>query len=233
MTAEDLLRRRAAPLRLVIFDCDGVLVDSERVSNRVLAEDLTKRGWPMSGEEAEHLFLGISIEAIERHAEAVLERPLPADWREHIKNAIVDAMSHEAVAIPGAIETLRALTARGIAWRVASNSSHAEMAAKFQRLGIASMVAGRLHSFEDVARSKPAPDVYLAAASTEGVEPRECLVIEDSVPGVTAAIAAGMDCLGFDRSADGRSLRDAGAAPFHDMAALPRLIALADRQAAA
>ena len=233
MTAEEFLRRRSDPVRLVIFDCDGVLVDSEPVSNRVLAEDLARRGWVMTPAEAEQRFLGTSIEAIEQDAQARLGGTLPTDWRSQIKRAIVSAMSFEAVAVPGALDALRALTEVGMPWRVASNSSHQEMAVKFERIGIGHGVAGRLHSYEDVARGKPAPDVYLAAAAAEGVAPRDCLVVEDSVPGVTAAVAAGMDCLGYDRSADGRLLRSAGAVPFHDMAALPGLVALAARRAAA
>ena len=227
------MRGRGVPLRLVVFDCDGVLVDSEPVSSRVLAEDLTSRGWRMTAAESEHLFIGTSIESIQSRAEAVLPHPLPADWREQIKAAIVAAMTHEAVAVPGALEALRAVSAMGLDWRIASNSSHAEMAAKFARLGIADLVRDRVHSYEDVGIGKPAPDLFLAAAKAAGVAPDGCVVVEDSVPGAMAAAAAGMDCLGFDRSADGAFLRAAGAAPFHDMAALPGLLALAAGRAAA
>lgn len=233
MTAEDFLRTRPGKLRLIIFDCDGVLVDSERISNRVLAEDFSSRGWVMSAEQAEQLFIGTTIEAIQPRVEAAIGHRLPGDWRAGIKAAIIKAMLSDAVAIPGAVEALQALTAAGVPWRVASNSSHDEMAAKFARLGLTELVAGRVHSYEDVGRGKPEPDLFLAAAAAEGVEPRDCLVIEDSVPGVTASVAAGMDCLGFDRSSDGAFLRASGAVPFHDMASLPRLIALAGTQAVA
>ena len=232
MTAEEFLSARTAPLQLVILDCDGVIVDSEGISNRVLAEDITARGWRLTADEAEHLFIGNSIEAIQPRVEASIDVPLPSDWRTQIKDKIVAALSREAVPIPGALESMRALTAMGMAWRIASNSSHAEMAAKFARLGIADMVAGKVHSYEDVAHGKPAPDLFLAAASAATVPPRACLVVEDSVPGTMAAVAAGMDCLGFDRSADGSFLRAAGAVPFHDMARLPALVALTRRVAA-
>ena len=232
MTPETLLQERARPLRLVIFDCDGVLVDSERISNRVLAEDFSSRGLTMTGEEAERLFIGTTIDAIQPRVEAMLGASLPPDWRGGVKRAIVDAMAREATAIPGAVETLEALSRAGVRWRVASNSSRAEMDAKFGRLGLTDLVAGRVHSFEEVARGKPAPDLFLAAAAAEGVAPGECVVIEDSVPGVTAAVAAGMDCLGFDRSADGAFLRAAGAVPFHDMGKLAGLILGARREVA-
>jgi beta-phosphoglucomutase-like phosphatase (HAD superfamily) len=122
---------------------------------------------------------------------------------------------------------LQGITALGLPWRVASNSSHEEMAVKFGRLNITEMVAGRLHSYHDVARAKPAPDLFLAAAAAEGVAPENCVVIEDSVPGATAASAAGMDCLGYAPHSDGAALRAVGAVPFASMFDLPGLIAAA------
>lgn len=226
-TAAELMRSRATPPRLVIFDCDGVIVDSEQLSNSVLAEDMRARGWPLSNDEAQHLFLGRSLEVIRAIMEARLGAPLPADWDHVIIGRVVAAMTSGAVAIPGAVEALHGITALGLSWRIASNSSHAEMRAKFARLGIAALVEGRAHSREDVALPKPAPDLFLHAAAAEGVTPEQCVVIEDSVPGASAARAAGMECLGFDRFEDGALLRAVGATPFHDMAELPGLIALA------
>ena len=198
MTPRALMLARRAPLRLVVFDCDGVIVDSEAISNGVLARDLTHRGWALSGTQAERLFVGTTLDTIAARAEQRLGRPLPPGWRAEMTRRITAALAEAAEPIPGAIEAMRALRGLGVPWRIASNSSHLEMAAKFARLGLTTEVAGRVHSFEDVARGKPAPDVYLAAAAAEGVEAAECLVIEDSVAGVTAARAAGMDCLGFD-----------------------------------
>jgi len=221
------MRRRAAPLRLVIFDCDGVIVDSEALSNGVLARDITARGWPISTEQAQHLFLGRSLQAIHATIEEHLAVPLPADWDSLIVERIVADMERLAVAIPGGIEALHEVTALGIPWRIASNSSHDEMRAKFGRLEIAALVHGRIHSQQDVAHPKPAPDLFLHAAGAEGVTPAQCLVIEDSVAGATAARDAGMDCLGFARFDDGAGLREVGAVPFHDMTELPGLVALA------
>ena len=124
---------------------------------------------------------------------------------------------------------LRATAALGVPYRVASNSSRAEMAAKFAATGLAPLVAGRLHSFEDVlaagGRGKPAPDLYLAAAAAEAVPPAACLVIEDSVPGVQAAVAAGMICLGFAPHGDAAPLRAAGVAGvLRSLAELPPIL---------
>jgi beta-phosphoglucomutase-like phosphatase (HAD superfamily) len=131
--------------------------------------------------------------------------------------------------IEGAVEALHATTALGLPWRVASNSSHEEMHVKFGRLGIRDLVAGRVHSHRDVARGKPAPDLFLAAAAAQGVAPEDCVVIEDSVPGATAAAAAGMDCLGYAPNHDGSRLRAVGAVPFRSMFALPAYLAAGSR----
>jgi len=223
---------RQTPLRLVIFDCDGVLVDSEPVSNRVLAEDLTAQGWPIGTQETTELFLGRALPFIRATAEAKLGRALPQDWEARLTQKIAAAMRREAVPIPGSIEALHALDALGVPWRVASNSAHSEMRAKFDRLGIGPLVQGRLHSYEDVRHGKPAPDLFLAAAAAEGVAPAECLVVEDSVAGTQAARAAGMDCLGYAPDGEDTPLRAAGAVPFRSMRDLPALVSLALRKAA-
>jgi HAD superfamily hydrolase (TIGR01509 family) len=232
MTPHERIAHRHAPLRLVIFDCDGVLVDSEPVSNRVLAEDLTARGWALRTEDVTRRFVGSSLADMRPVIEARLGAPLPPEWLADMQARIVAALAEEAVAIPGAVEAVKAVAAMGLDWRIASNSSHPEMAAKFHRLGIAELVAGRVHSFTDVAQGKPAPDLFLAAAAASRVLPAECVVIEDSLPGVRAAVAAGMDCLGFAPHGDGAALRVAGAAPFHAMAELPALLRAAQRRAA-
>ncbi|MCC6716626.1 MAG: HAD-IA family hydrolase [Acetobacteraceae bacterium] len=219
------MRRRAAPLRLVIYDCDGVLVDSEPVANRVVATELTALGWPMTPAEADGHFLGLTFSDMQPVIERHLRRPLSADWKQALVQKVIDAMARDATAIPGAIDALHATTALGLPWRIASNSSHEEMHVKFARLGIRDLVAGRVHSHRDVARGKPAPDLFLAAAAAQGVAPAHCLVIEDSVPGATAAAAAGMPCLGYAAHHDGARLRAIGAVPFGSMHDLPALLA--------
>ncbi len=213
--------RGAIPLRLVIFDCDGVLIDSEPVVNRVVAEELTHLGWPMTPEESCTRFLGFDLKAMVPLIEAALGRALPVAWQSVMQAWIVAALQADAPMVPGAREALEAVTALGLPWRVASNSSHEEMLAKFGRSGLLEAVVGRLHSFTDVARGKPAPDLFLAAAAAEGVLPGECLVIEDSVPGVIGAVAAGMACLGLARHGDGATLAAAGATLIHSLYEVP------------
>ena len=211
-------------IRLVIFDCDGVLIDSEPVVNRVVAAELARQGWPMTPAESCERFLGLDLHAMVPLIELAMGRRLPSNWEAELTARIVATLQGEAPMVPGAMAALDGVTALGLPWRVASNSSHAELAAKFGRNGLAGRVAGRLHSFTDVPRGKPAPDLFLAAAAAEGVEPRDCIVVEDSVPGVTGATAAGMACLGFNRHGDGLALEAAGARLFREMAEVPGLV---------
>lgn len=213
----------AAPLRLVIFDCDGVLVDSEPVANRVVAEALTQIGWPMTPEEANGHFLGLTFDAMLPIITARVGAP-PEGWRPALVQAILRAMGEEATPIAGIEATLRAVTEMGLPWRVASNSSRREMATKFAVTGLAELVGERIHSAQDVARGKPSPELFLAAAAAGGAAPENCVVIEDSLPGIAGAVAAGMPVYGFAPHDDGAALRRAGAMPFHSMADLPNLL---------
>jgi len=227
--AAAFLHARGRPPGMVIFDCDGVLIDSETLSNRVLAQVLTEDGWPMTAEDADRRFIGISFYDVRPIAEARLGRSLGNDWVDRIVARVVEVMRREAVPVPGAREALEAVSALSLPWRIASNSSHIEMAAKFGCCGWDELVAGRAHSAVDIiaqgGRGKPAPDLFVAAAAAECVAPERCLVIEDSVAGATAARAAGMDCLALVRHGDDAAMRAAGAIPFrsmHDFPALPR-----------
>lgn len=222
--ALDFMRRRANPLRLVVFDCDGVLVDSEPLAAEAVAAVVSKAGWKMTPAQSQVHFLGMTLPdmmpLIERH----IGRKLPPGWSEQVLETILAAVAARLTMIPGALAALDALDAMGLPWRVGSNSSRRELAGKFAAVGLAGRTQGRTHTFEDVARGKPAPDLYLAAASAEGVSPREAIVVEDSPTGVRAAVAAGMDCLGYAPDSDGAALASLGAVPFHDMAELPELI---------
>jgi HAD superfamily hydrolase (TIGR01509 family) len=234
MTQPDAIRRLRAGrprLALVIYDCDGVLIDSEPLTNRVVAALLTRQGWPITPSECHRRFLGMTFHDMQPLVEAELGRALGPAWVDGLVAEVTVALANEVEPIPGARDALEATSALGLAWRVASNSSHIEMAAKFARTGLDALVAGRTHSAVDVialgGRGKPAPDLFLAAAAAEGVPPEACLVVEDSVAGITGARAAGMDCLGFSPNGDGSHLRTAGAWPFPAMTALPPLLAAA------
>ena len=214
--------------RLVIFDCDGVLIDSEALCDRVVAAELHRAGWALSPADCRLLFLGLTFADTQRAAEAHLRRPLGVGWVDALAVRVTEVMAAEAEPIPGARAALEATAALGLPFRIASNSSHAEMAAKFSRAGLADLVRDRIHSADDMIaqgkRGKPDPDLFLAAASAEGVPPEACVVVEDSVPGVQAAVAAGMTCLGFTPETDGLRLRQAGAFTFSMMDALPDLL---------
>ncbi len=220
------------PLRLVIFDCDGVLVDSETPSNRVVAEEVTKLGWPLSTEESLSRFMGSSLSAMVPTIEAHIGRPVPPGWVAYLVDRLFDVLGREAEPMPGAADLLRAVAALGLPYRVASNSSHKEMRAKFDRTGLAPLVEGRIHSAADVGVPKPAPDLFLAAAAAEGVPPGACVVIEDSLPGVRAAMAAGMACIGLDPHGDAELLRAAGAVVVRSLAEVPALLRAGLRGAA-
>jgi HAD superfamily hydrolase (TIGR01509 family) len=229
--ARAMLQARRDPLRLVIFDCDGVLIDSEPIADRIVAEELAEVGWPITQAEVHARFLGMRTPDMPPIIEAVLGRKLPDAWVSHVAHRMVEAMSYEAVLIPGAVEALDAADALGLDWRVASNSGPRQLAAKFAATRLAERVAGRVFSANDIVasggRGKPAPDIFLAAAGHAGCAPASCLVIEDSALGVCGAVAAGMQCLGFDPDGDGRQLATEGAVPFHSMFDLPDLLRVA------
>ena len=216
------------PLRLVIFDCDGVLIDSEALCDRVVSAELHDVGWPLSPVECHRRFLGLTFPDIQQAAEQQLGRPLGSAWVAQVVQRVTEVMAREAEPIAGAREAVEAVQALGLPFRIASNSSHAEMVAKFARVGFTQLVEGRTHSAYDLIargkRGKPDPDLFLEAAAAEGVSPDACVVIEDSLAGVCAAVAAGMACLGYSPDGDGAALRQAGALPFVSMYALPELI---------
>ena len=224
-------RRRRPALAMVIFDCDGVLIDSETVCNRVVAQEVTALGWPMTTAEAEHRFIGLSFHDMRPIIEARVGRHLGDAWTEALVGKVVAVMETEVETMPGAEAALHAMTGLGLPWRIASNSSQAEMDAKFRCTNLLSLVAGRTHSGHDIVmrggRGKPAPDVYLDAAAAEGIDPAACLVIEDSIPGIQAGVAADMDCLALGPAHLDDTLRAAGATPFRSMHDLPTLLRLA------
>jgi HAD superfamily hydrolase (TIGR01509 family) len=214
--------------RLVIFDCDGVLIDSEALCDRVVSAVLTEDGWAVSPEDCHRLFLGLAFADIQVAAEAHLGRSFGVDWVDRVVARVTAVMATESTPIPGARQALEATTAMGLEWRIGSNSSRVEMAAKFARTGLADLTEGRIHSAYDLIAEglpgKPAPHLFIRAAAEAGVAPSLCLVVEDSLPGVRAAVAAGMRCLAYCPDHDGAAHREAGALPFPSMFGLPDLL---------
>ena len=178
----------------------------------------------MTPAEAQRQFMGLRISDMPAIVERHTGQAPPSGWTETVRDRLIAVLQNESVLIPGARAAIDAVRAAGIPYRVASNSSHDEMRVKFARTGLTALMAGRVHSARDVAAGKPAPDVFLAAARAEGIDPARCLVIEDSVPGVRAAVAAGMAVLGLDLHGDGAALLAAGAIPIRSLAALQDLL---------
>jgi HAD superfamily hydrolase (TIGR01509 family) len=189
------------PPELVIFDCDGVLIDSEFIASQVVADNLTALGWPMTARESMTQFVGMNLTNMVPLIEARLGRKLPASWVPNLAGKLVTAMAEGAKLIEGADALLHYATAQNITWRIASNSSTAELDAKFARTGLTGLTRGKCFSATDIiargGKPKPAPDLYLAAAQDTGTRPERCVVLEDSPLGVRGAVAAGMVCYGF------------------------------------
>jgi HAD superfamily hydrolase (TIGR01509 family) len=211
--------------RAVLFDCDGVLADSEMMVNTLVAEQLTALGWPITAAQSRETFLGMALPDMVPRIEARVGR-LPADWVESLSSLIAHEMMRRTPAVPGAAEAVRAVAAAGLAVAVASNSGRAELMAKMRSLGLATVFADRVFSFEDVDRPKPWPDIYLAAAAACDAAPQDCVVIEDSVPGVRAGVAAGCRVFGFALETPAAVLGSFGAVPFFAMSDLPALLDL-------
>jgi len=209
----------------VLFDCDGVLADTEMMANTLVAEQLTALGWPMTAAQSRETFLGLALPDMVPRIESRIG-PLPDAWAEELSTLIAHEMTRHTPPMPGAAAAVRAVVAAGVAVAVASNSARGELWAKMRSLGLATVFGERVFSFEDVDRPKPWPDMYLAAAASCGAAPQDCVVIEDSVPGVRAGIAAGCRVLGFAHETPAGVLAAHGAEPFAEMASLPGLLGL-------
>lgn len=217
---------------LVIFDNDGVLVDSEPISNRILAGYLTELGHPTSYEDSLRDYMG---GAMHRIHEVVLQRSgkrLPAEFDESFHARVFDEFRRRLEPVAGVCEVLEKLAADGVPYCVGSSGSHERIRVALTKTGLwerfaeAGGGAGeRIFSSQDVGRGKPAPDLFLYAAQEMGVAPERCAVVEDSPLGVRAAVAAGMDVYGFTAMTPAEKLTEAGAtALFAHMAELPALL---------
>lgn len=215
----------ARPVELVIFDCDGVLVDSERLSVRVEARLITELGWPLTEQDVLERFVGRSDAHMKAEIETALGRSVP-EWDEAYHAALHEAFHAELVAVDGVAEALDALDEAGLATCVASSGTHDKMAVTLGLTGLRDRFAGRIFSATEVTHGKPAPDLFLHAAARTGVDPARCAVVEDSRYGVEAARSAGMVAFGY---AGGLTPADWLAGPgtvvFEDMANLPALLA--------
>ncbi|MER5475784.1 HAD family hydrolase [Streptomyces sp. NPDC002734] len=211
------------PIELVIFDCDGVLVDSERIAVRVQVALGTELGWPLTEDEVVARFIGRSHAAIGEQVAARLGPETAAVWSARFEQLHREAVDLGLAPVDGLPEALDALT---VPTCVASSGSHDKMRHTLGRTGLYERFAGRIYSSTEVPRGKPAPDLFLHAARRMGVDPERCVVVEDSRPGVDAARAAGMRAFGYAGGpTPAARLEGCDTIVFHDMRELPALVA--------
>ena len=210
---------------MVIFDCDGVLVDSEPITNRLLRDDMAAHGIDLPLEEIMRLFVGGTMQGVFETARE-MGAELPQTWVADFYQRMFDALAAQVGPIPGASDVLDRLDAAGILYAVGSNGPHKKMQITLAKCGMAERLLGRIYSREDVPNPKPAPDVYLKAAADAGIAPARCAVIEDSASGARAGKAAGMTVFGFAAETPRERLEPICDRVFDDMADLPGLLAL-------
>lgn len=195
----------------VLFDCDGVLVDSERITSRVWAGLLTEIGLPTTTEQSLATYLGNSMARCLEIVTEQLGRIPPDTLLSRFYEQVQVALANEVVPVDGIVEVLDALDAAGVGYGVASNGEHEKMRTTLGTTGLLPRFEGRRFSAVDVARPKPAPDLFLHAAHALGFDPTRTLVVEDSPLGVTGAHAAGMTVIGYAELVSPDRLAAAGA----------------------
>jgi HAD superfamily hydrolase (TIGR01509 family) len=212
-------------LPLVIFDCDGVLVDSERLSHAVLREMLIEMGASLTYEETVLRFIGTSMPTCVARITALLGSPPPQDFLAQFALRTKAVFEAELTVVPGVRDVLASLTSK---FCVASNGNRAKVTFTLGHTGLLPLFEGRIFTAEEVANPKPAPDLFLHAARTLGSSPHRTTVVEDTPTGIEAAKAAGMRAIGFAAMTPGARLSAAGAdAIAHTMTEIQSLLASA------
>jgi HAD superfamily hydrolase (TIGR01509 family) len=211
------------PFDLVIFDCDGVLVDSERLAVRTEAAILSGLGWPLTEADIVERFVGRSAAYMQGEIERHVGRSV--DWEAEFEVRYRAVFTRELVPVSGVVGALDDIEQTGLATCVASSGSHEKIRFTLGLTGLLERFHGRIFSVDEVEHGKPAPDVFLHAAAEMGVAPTRCAVVEDSVSGVTAALAAQMAVFAFAGGVtDARSLGIGRAVVFDNMRSLPSLL---------
>jgi HAD superfamily hydrolase (TIGR01509 family) len=211
----------SAPPRLAIFDCDGVLVDSESLSHGVLVEMLAEQGWELTLADARSRFQGLLLGQVKALTESELGRVLPDDWLDQFVRRRAAAFDAELEPVPGAVALVERVLAAGLEVCVASQGSLAKTARSLALTGLDGLFPEqRRFSAEQVPRGKPHPDLFLLAAATLGFAPADCAVVEDTPSGVTAAVRAGMTVYGYSADSPESALTSAGASSSPSLAEL-------------
>lgn len=211
----------------VLFDCDGVVVDSEETTFDLLAQDFAAHGLPIPRDTIARDYIGGTMADVARRARDA-GAGLPEDWVDRFYRRLYAHLARGTPLVPGILAVFDALDAAGIPYAIGSNGSEEKMRVTLgQHPGLIARFGGHVYSGQTMGRPKPAPDLYLHAAARLGVTASACIVIEDSPTGARAARAAGMRCLGYAARTPGDRLANEGAVPFTRMEDLPRLIGLA------
>jgi HAD superfamily hydrolase (TIGR01509 family) len=217
----------ADEVELVIFDCDGVLVDSEVISNDVLARALTAQGLPTTLAEARRDYQGLRLAEVLTRAQAKLGRPLPKNWLARYERERASAFRRALKPVAGAAAAVELISEAGVAVCVASQGALEKTRLSLALTGLDRLFADHeLFSAESVARGKPHPDLFLHAAAAMSAEPARSVVVEDTATGVMAARAAGMRAFGFIADSDEAALQAAGAERLGAMSKLPQLLGI-------
>jgi HAD superfamily hydrolase (TIGR01509 family) len=211
--------------KAVLFDCDGVVVDSEGPTFVLFQQEFAAHGLDLTLHELETNWVGATAERLAARARA-LGATLPPDWVPGFYARLNARLAQGVPLIPGILGVLDRLDAAGIPYAMGSNGPMAKMAVTLGQHGLEARFGGHIYSGQALGKPKPAPDVYLHASKALGVDPAECVVIEDSASGALAARAAGITCFGYAPHAVNPALVDAGARIFADMADLPGLLGL-------
>ncbi len=207
--------------QLIIFDCDGVLVDSEPIANRVMADVLTENGLPMTTETCFEHFLGRTMSDCVRVLATRFGHTAATDFADHVRQRTLAALREEIEPVAGVADALARIP---VPMCVASSGQLVKMRTTLHATGLLSHFEDRLFSAAGMARGKPHPDIFLHAAREMGAAPESCAVVEDSPVGVQAGVAAGMTVFGYAALSDARALSAAGAHVFTHMQELPTLI---------
>ncbi|HPU51534.1 MAG TPA: HAD family phosphatase [Burkholderiaceae bacterium] len=209
----------------ILFDCDGVLVDSEPTTCGVLCTMLCELGANISPDETMRRFIGKSVREEVTDIEALIGQPIPQGWYQQFMRRRDEALAESVQAVAGIDSVLDAAQAHGFVHAVASGADRGKMRITLGRTGLLDRLQPHVYGADQVERSKPHPDVYLLAARGLGIDPARCLVIEDTPTGTRAGLAAGATVLGYCGRTDPRHLLAAGASMvFDDMARLAELL---------
>ncbi len=209
--------------KCIIFDCDGTLVDSEEITNQIIAEMAGELGITMTGDEATTAFGGKTLDAVLYKMRELSGKKVPDDWLPRLIQRVSEAWKTELNPVTGVRELLESLK---IPICVASNGKPIHINQSLQMTGLHDFFNGNIFSASDIGVPKPAPDLFLYAAKKMGFEPKECAIVEDSMPGVIAANRAKIKVYGLVKLCSAEELKNGGAIPFTDMRDLPALLGI-------